>query len=60
MAANGASHKVWGREHDAREAFVSVLKKHVSMSIEFTLLALNVVHGKLFIYILELNGGVFF
>merc|ERR1712166_130428 len=43
MKKNGQPKLVWGKEHQKMEKFVNVLKKHVSMSIEFTLLAINVV-----------------
>ena len=43
MLPNGQPRRVWGENFDKLERFVFALKKHVSMSIDFTLLALNVV-----------------
>tara|TARA_B100000795_G_C22753978_1_gene420652 strand:- start:120 stop:1298 length:1179 start_codon:yes stop_codon:yes gene_type:complete len=48
MKKNGQPKLVWGKEHQKMEKFVNVLKKHVSMSIEFTLLAINVVEDGTF------------
>ena len=43
MREDGTPHHVWGEEHDRLENFLLRLKRHVSMSVEFTLLAINVV-----------------
>ena len=42
---DGTPRPVWGDDRDALEKFVKGLKTHVSMSIDFTLLAINVVDG---------------
>ena len=45
MSLQGHAHRGWGGQFDTRDAFMVALKKHISMSIDYSLMSLTCVNN---------------